>query len=150
MELETNIATGAQTILSFLIISTEQWSTIHRLPADIWTGAIGCNIGKNHMIFCRHVDHKCYYEVKKIKYAGYVLYSFSSCHKFSIGLQSGDSEGVLYQLTPLAVSQSLALLDVCLGSLSAINLCHFGYICWRKGNKVCCSTWMYSGASIDM
>ena len=69
-----------------------------------------------------------------------LLYSFSLCHKFSIRLQSGDSAGVLHQSTPLGVSHSLASLDVCLGSLSAINQCPSGYVCWRKGNKVFCST----------
>ena len=60
---KTFIATGAQTGLNFLIIRMEQWSTIHRLPADMQTGVMCCNIGENHIIFCRHVDHKCYYEL---------------------------------------------------------------------------------------
>ena len=54
------IATGAQTI----IIRMKQWSLIHRLPAGVWMGMMLCNIGKNHTIFCQHVDHKCYYDVK--------------------------------------------------------------------------------------
>ena len=69
---ETIIATGAQTVLNFLIIRTERWSTIHRLPADVQTGVMHCNIGENHMMLCRHVDHKCCYEAKTIKYIGYV------------------------------------------------------------------------------
>ena len=63
---ETIIATGAQTIPNFLIIRTEWWTTIHRLPADVRIGVMRCSIGKNHTIFCRHVDHKCYYEQNKL------------------------------------------------------------------------------------
>ena len=37
---------------------------IHRLPDDVRTGAIHCNIGKNHTILCRHVEHKRCYEAK--------------------------------------------------------------------------------------
>jgi len=40
---------------------------------------------------------------------------FISCHKFSIGLQSGDSEGVFHQLISLSW-KIVANLDVCLGS----------------------------------
>ena len=67
MGLETIIATGAQTVPNFLItecIRMEQWSTIHNLPADVETETMHCNIIKNHMIFCRHLDYKCYYEAK--------------------------------------------------------------------------------------
>ena len=60
----TIIATGAKTVPNFLIMQMEQWSTIHRLPDDVRTGAMHCNIGENHMILCRHVDHKCCYEAK--------------------------------------------------------------------------------------
>ena len=72
MRPKTIITTNAQTLQNFLIIRTERWSTIHRLPADMQTGAMHCNISENHTIFCRHVDHKCCYEMKEIKYAGYV------------------------------------------------------------------------------
>ena len=58
------IATGAQTILNFLIMRMEWWSTIHRLPDDMRMGTMRCNISENHTILCRHVDHKCCYKVK--------------------------------------------------------------------------------------
>ena len=61
---ETIIATGAQTVPNFLIMRTERWSTIHRVPADMRMGVMRCNIGENHTILCRHVDHKCCYEAK--------------------------------------------------------------------------------------
>ena len=37
---------------------------IHRLPADVQTGVICCNINGNQMICCGHVDHEYYYEAK--------------------------------------------------------------------------------------
>ena len=52
--------------------------------------------------------------------------SFNSCHKFSIGLQSGDSGGVCHQLMLLFSMKDFAILDVCLGSLSCMNLCPSG------------------------
>ena len=55
------------------------------------------------------------------------LYSYNSCHRFSIGLQSGDSAGVRHQCTSCAASQSVASLDVCFGSLSAIKRWLSGY-----------------------
>ena len=64
MGAETIIAMGAQTVPNFLIIRKEWWSTIHRLPADVQIGMICCNISKNHTIFSRDVDNKCYYEAK--------------------------------------------------------------------------------------
>ena len=57
MEPETIIATGAQTVLNLLIIRTERRSTIHRLPADMQTGVMHCNISENHTVLCRHVDN---------------------------------------------------------------------------------------------
>ena len=44
-------------------------------------------------------------------------FSFNSCHRFSIGLQSGDLAGVFHQLIPFSAKNSDANLDVCLGSL---------------------------------
>ena len=69
---KTIIAMGAQTITNFLTIRTERWSSIHRLPADVWTRAMHCNIGKNHKNFFWHVDSKCFTKLKRVKYAGYV------------------------------------------------------------------------------
>ena len=37
--------------------------------------------------------------------------SFSSCYKFSMGLASGDSGGVVHQFTPLVLRNSLASFD---------------------------------------
>ena len=64
MGLKTFIAPDAQTIPNFLIIRTKRWSIIHRLPADVRTVEMRCNIEESHTIFCRHVDHKCWYEAK--------------------------------------------------------------------------------------
>ena len=61
----------AQTVPNFLIIRIEWRSTIHGLSVDVPTGAMCCDIRETHTIFCRHVDHECYYEVK-MKYVGYV------------------------------------------------------------------------------
>ena len=60
----TIITKGAQTIPNFLIMQMERWNTIHRLPDDMQTGVMHCNIGKNHMILYRNVDHKWFYEAK--------------------------------------------------------------------------------------
>ena len=32
--------------------------------SDVRTGEMRCNIEESHTIFCRHVDHKCWYEAK--------------------------------------------------------------------------------------
>ena len=37
-----------------------------------------------------------------------LMYSFSSCHKFSIGLRSGDSGGVFHQLIPSSAKNLFA------------------------------------------
>ena len=37
---------------------------VHRLPDDVIMGVMRCNIGDNHTILCRNVDHKCFYEAK--------------------------------------------------------------------------------------
>ena len=58
------IARGAQPVPNFIIIRTQQWSTIHRLPADVRTETMRCSVSDNHTIFYGHVDHKCYYGVK--------------------------------------------------------------------------------------
>ena len=64
---ELIIATGAQIIPNFLIITTEWWSKIHRLPTDVWTAAIHCNIDKNYMIFCRHAEYKRFFHYEVFK-----------------------------------------------------------------------------------
>ena len=76
------------------------------------------------------------------------LYSFNSCHKFSMGLQSGDSAGVLHQFTLFADKKFLAWLDECLGSLSAMNLWLVGYTSLMKDSNVFCSISVYSDASM--
>ena len=58
-----------------------------------------------------------------------VQLTFSSCHKFSIGLASGLSGGVIHQLIPLLSKKSLALREVCLGSLSCIKRWPSAYTC---------------------
>ena len=62
--LKTIIPMAAQTIPNFLIIRMEQWSTIHILAADMQMGLMHYYIAENRTIFCRHIDNKCYYEVK--------------------------------------------------------------------------------------
>ena len=60
------ISWDVQTISKFLIIRIGPLSKSYRLPANLEIGEIHCSISKNHTIFCRHVDHKCYYEAKLI------------------------------------------------------------------------------------
>ena len=62
--------------------------------------------------------------------------SLSSCQRFSIGLRSGDSAGVFHQLMELSFIQSAAYPDVCLGSLSCINLCSSGKTSVMNGTSV--------------
>ena len=69
---ETIIAMGAQTTPNFLIIKTERWSTIYRVPADVGTGAMHYNIGKNHMIYADISTINTVMKQKQNKYAGYV------------------------------------------------------------------------------
>lgn len=45
------------------------------------------------------------------------LCTLNSCHKFSIGLRSGDSAGVFNQLMAFSSMNSFACLDVCFWSL---------------------------------
>ena len=61
----------------------------------------------------------------------------SSCHKFSIGLRSGDSGGVCHQLIPFSSMNFFACFDVCLGSLSRTNLCVVGISCLEMGSTSC-------------
>ena len=58
MEPETIIASGAQTVPNLLSIRTEELNTIHRLPADVRTGAMHRTINENYTIFYEHVNHK--------------------------------------------------------------------------------------------
>ena len=62
------------------------------------------------------------------------IYSFSSCHRFSIGLRSGDLTGVFHQFTLLSSIHCLAYnTDMCLRSL---NLWPSGYTSLMNGNRV--------------
>jgi len=74
--------------------------------------------------------------------------SFSSCHRFSIGLQSGDSAGVFHQLTPSACRNCATRFDVCLGSLSCISRLPLGYTSRRNGSRACRSMLSYPSAFI--
>jgi len=51
-----------------------------------------------------------------------LINSLSSCQRFSIGFKSGDSGTVFHQLMLLASKKSLAIRDVCFGSLSYIHM----------------------------
>ena len=62
--------------------------------------------------------------------------SLSSCHKFSMGLASGDSGGVVHQLTPLVLRNSLARFDTCFGSLSCMKRCPSGKTSRMNGKSV--------------
>ena len=50
------------------------------------------------------------------------MYSFNSCHKFSVRFIFRGSGGVFHQLMDRAAKKSLAFLDVCLGSLSCMKV----------------------------
>ena len=63
-------------------------------------------------------------------------YSFILCHIFSIGLKSGDFGGVRHQLTPFSAKKLSACRDVCLGSLSCMNLYTSEYSSSMKGRSV--------------
>lgn len=75
-------------------------------------------------------------------------YSFNSCQRFSIGLQSGDSAGVRHQFTWFSSRNFFAAFEVCFGLLSAMNRCVSGYTSRRNGNSVYSRTWMYKSTSI--
>ena len=64
------------------------------------------------------------------------IYSFNSCQRFSIGFKSGDSAGVFHQLISLFSKKSLAIRDVCFGSLSYIYRGSSGKTLFRKGTRV--------------
>ena len=61
------------------------------------------------------------------------MYSLSSCQRFSIGFISGDLAGVFHQFIWLVPIQSPAYREVCLGSLSCINLCSVGNVWLMNG-----------------
>ena len=75
-------------------------------------------------------------------------YSLSSCHMFSIGLQSGLSAGVFHQFIPSSSMNPRTSLDVCLGSLSCISLC-VGSFSLMKGSRPARRTLLYPSASIS-
>lgn len=77
-----------------------------------------------------------------------LINSLSSCHRFSMGLRSGDSAGVFHQLIPLSKKYALASLEVCLGSLSCMNWWPSGNLAFKKGSKVFRNISTYRGASI--
>ena len=76
------------------------------------------------------------------------MYSLSSCQRFSIGFKSGDSAGVLHQLIFFSCRKFCANRDVCLGSLSAMNLWLVGITRAINGSNVRSSMFTYSGAFI--
>ena len=75
-------------------------------------------------------------------------YSLSSCHKFSIGLRSGDSAGVFHQFMPLSSKKDAAIREVCLGSLSCMYLWPSGNLWHKKGSSVLSSMLTKRGAFI--
>ena len=77
-----------------------------------------------------------------------LINSLSSCHMFSMGLQSGLSGGVFHQLTPFVCIHAAAYRDVCLGSLSCMNRWWFGYTELIKGMRVASRIDVYSCAFI--
>ena len=72
-------------------------------------------------------------------------YSFSSCHKFSMGFRSNDSRGDFHQLIPMVRKKDSPSLDVCLGSLSCIKRWPSGY---TIRSNVCCKMLTYTWASM--
>ena len=83
-----------------------------------------------------------------VGFTSLLMYSLSSCHKFSIGLRSGDSGGVCHQLIRLFSMYFFAYFDVCLGSLSCMNLWLVGKFLFRNGINILSRIWVYSGAFI--
>ena len=63
-------------------------------------------------------------------------YSLSLCCKFSIRVRPGDSAGVFHQLILLSLIHCCAYPDVCLESLSCMNLWLLGYISLTNGSSV--------------
>ena len=62
-----------------------------------------------------------------------LICSLSSCHKFSIGLMSGDSAGVFHQLMLFLSNYSPTLREACLGSLSCMK--RISLLSLMKGSK---------------
>ena len=59
------VAMGAQTMLNFLIIKTGTVNYKSLVICLCANGEMCCSIGENHMIFCEHLDHRWYHDVKK-------------------------------------------------------------------------------------
>ena len=75
--------------------------------------------------------------------------TFSSCHRFSIGLASGLSGRIRHQFTPFWSKNAFAILEVCFGSLSCIKWWLFSYSGrWSVGRRATCRICTYIGASI--
>ena len=74
--------------------------------------------------------------------------AFNSCHKFSIGFASGLSGGVFHQLIDFSAKKVCAWREVCLGSLSCMNLCPVGYTTRMNRTRYWSSMLVYIGASI--
>ena len=66
-----------------------------------------------------------------------LIYSFNSCHRFSMGFKSGDSAGVFHQWIAFDSMNSFPWFDVCLGSLSCMNLWLVPYTSLTRGRRVC-------------
>lgn len=77
-----------------------------------------------------------------------LMYSLSSCHRFSTGFKSGDSGGVLHQLIPFSSKYDWAHLDVCLGSLSCMYRCPSSSLVFRNGRSAWSKICMKRGAFI--
>ena len=72
------------------------------------------------------------------------MYSFSSCQRFSRGFKSGHSAGVFHQLMLFSLIHFCACFEVCLGSLSCINLWPSGQASRMKGSSVTSRMLVYS------
>ena len=75
----------------------------------------------------------------RVGFTSRLMYSFSSCHRFSMGFKSGgDSGGVFHQLMFSFSKNAFAILDICLGSLSCMNRWESGYLRRINGSKPLC------------
>ena len=75
-------------------------------------------------------SYKHTFKLNKIRLCKYIhtyVHTFNSCHRFSIGLASGDSGGIFHQFIPHSAKNAAARRDVCFGSLSCISLWLCGY-----------------------
>ena len=99
-------------------------------------------------LLCIHCLPELHNHINIVSFTSLLIYSLSSCHKFSIGLRSGDSGGVRHQLIPFSSMNFFACFDVCLGSLSRMNLCVVGNFLFRNGINVLFRIWVYSGVFI--